>query len=90
MVDDEYTFSQARARLDELVAEARRKDMSLEQSMDVLDEGVRLINRCTERVDQVEVGDAAGSEPTDDEADQAVTPDRSEQVEPVTEQASAD
>ena len=74
MADEEYTFAQARARLDELVAQARRKDMSLEHSMDVLDEGVRLINRCTEVVDQVELAGASHTDTGASEDATEVTP----------------
>lgn len=74
MADEEYTFAQARARLDELVAQARRKDTSLEHSMDVLDEGVRLINRCTELVDQVELGDASHADAGASEGETEVAP----------------
>ena len=48
---EEQGFAQARARLDEIVTQVRKKDTSLEQSLDLLEEGVRLANQCTELVD---------------------------------------
>ncbi len=54
MADDKYTFEQARVRLEEIVAQVRRKDVSLEASIDLLEEGVRLANMCTELSDHTE------------------------------------
>jgi len=54
MGDAEYTFAQARARLEDIVGQVRKKDMSLERSLDLLEEGVRLANVCTEQIDQSE------------------------------------
>lgn len=54
MADEDYTFTQARARLEEIVSQVRRKDVSLEKSLDLLEEGVRLANSCTERIDHTE------------------------------------
>lgn len=51
MTDERYTFEQARIRLEEIAAEVRKKDTSLERSLDLLEEGVRLANICTELVD---------------------------------------
>jgi exodeoxyribonuclease VII small subunit len=54
MADQEHTFAQARARLEEIVGQVRKKDISLERSLDLLEEGVRLANACTEQIDQSE------------------------------------
>ncbi len=54
MADEQYTFAQARARLEEIVAQVRKKDTSLEKSLDLLEEGVRLANTCTELSDHTE------------------------------------
>ncbi len=51
---EEQGFTQARARLEEIVVQVRKKDTSLEQSLDLLEEGVRLANQCTELVDHSE------------------------------------
>lgn len=62
---EEQGFTQARARLEEIVVQVRKKDTSLEQSLDLLEEGVRLANLCTELVDHSEwkpSADAAGDE----------------------------
>lgn len=54
MADEKFTFEQARIRLEEIAAEVRKKDTSLEKSLDLLEEGVRLANICTELVDHVD------------------------------------
>lgn len=77
MADDSYTFAQARARLDEIVVQVRKKDTSLEKSLDLLEEGVRLANQCTELIDHAD-WEAAGApdraEGPEDEAEQMVDP----------------
>jgi exodeoxyribonuclease VII small subunit len=64
MADENYNFTQARTRLEEIVAEVRKKDLSLEKSLDLLEEGVRLANICTEQSDHAEwrsvISDEAG------------------------------
>jgi len=68
MADEKYTFETARIRLEEIAAEVRKKDTSLEKSLDLLEEGVRLANICTELVDHTDMSvpqvpaDASGSE----------------------------
>ena len=47
------TYEQAKERLDQIVADVRDKDISLEASLDLLDEGVELANRCSELIDVV-------------------------------------
>jgi exodeoxyribonuclease VII small subunit len=73
MSDERSTFEMTRARLEDIVTQARRKDVSLEQSLDLLEEAVRLVNQCNELIDQTsfrapeaeaEAGDAEGSEVT--------------------------
>lgn len=54
MADERYSFSQARTRLEEIVTQVRKKDTSLEKSLDLLEEGVRLANVCTELSDHTE------------------------------------
>lgn len=54
MADQEYTFTQAKQRLEEIVVQVRSKDMTLEKSLDLLEEGVRLANMCTELSDHTE------------------------------------
>jgi exodeoxyribonuclease VII small subunit len=51
MSDESYSFSTARARLEDIVAQVRKKDTSLEKSLDLLEEGVKLANACTELID---------------------------------------
>lgn len=54
MADEKYTFAQARVRLEEIVGQVRDKDVSLEKSIELLEEGVRLANQCTELSDHTE------------------------------------
>jgi len=73
MGDESYSFSTARARLDEIVTQVRKKDMSLEKSLDLLEEGVRLANTCTELIDHADwTVNGAGGEPAVDAVDVAV------------------
>jgi exodeoxyribonuclease VII small subunit len=52
MSDESYTFEATRTRLDEILVQVRKKDTSLEQSLELLEEGVRLANLCNELIDQ--------------------------------------
>lgn len=53
MTDSSHeTFGEVRARLDEIVAEVRSKDTSLEKSLDLFEEAIKLGNRCAELVDK--------------------------------------
>lgn len=52
MSDERTTFETTRARLEDIVGQVRRKDLSLEQSLDLLEEAVRLVNQCNESIDQ--------------------------------------
>ena len=70
MGDAEYTFAQARARLEDIVGQVRKKDVSLEHSLDLLEEGVRLAGVCTEQIDQSEWR-AASEELPDETPEQA-------------------
>ncbi len=54
MTDESHGFSAAKTRLDEIVTQVRKKDTSLEKSLDLLEEGVRLANICTEQIDQTD------------------------------------
>ena len=69
MGDTEHTFAQARIRLEDIVGQVRKKDISLETSLDLLEEGVRLANACTEQIDQSEwrsVAEGAQAEAPDE------------------------
>jgi exodeoxyribonuclease VII small subunit len=54
MAEESYSFAQARLRLEEIVSQVRKKDVSLEKSLDLLEEGVRLANQCTELIDHAD------------------------------------
>jgi len=76
MSDESYSFSTARTRLEEIVTQVRKKDTSLETSLDLLEEGVRLANACTELIDHADwtvggVGDSETSTEDSSEAAQA-------------------
>jgi exodeoxyribonuclease VII small subunit len=52
MADDGYTFESTKARLEEILVEVKKKDTSLEKSIELLEEGVRLANKCNELIDR--------------------------------------
>jgi len=62
MADERYTFEQARVRLEEIAAQVRKKDTTLEKSLDLLEEGARLALMCTELVDHTDFGDTVRAE----------------------------
>ncbi|MDO9556786.1 MAG: exodeoxyribonuclease VII small subunit [Coriobacteriia bacterium] len=86
MADERYTFEQARLRLEEIAVQARKKDTTLEKSLDLLEEGARLALMCTELVDHTDFGDTAQTpvdlepevtsdgEPTESEDEEPSTP----------------
>jgi exodeoxyribonuclease VII small subunit len=76
MSDERSTFEMTRARLEDIVTQARRKDVSLEQSLDLLEEAVRLVNQCNELIDQTSFrapgpdGEAEGQADTGGDGDE--------------------
>ena len=92
MSDENYTFTQARTRLEEIVTQVRSKDVSLEKSLDLLEEGVRLANICTEQSDHTEwrsvVGDEGEAEGPD--ATSAAEPEGAADEEASSQAAEAD
>lgn len=61
MADERYSFEQTRIRLEEIAAQARKKDTSLEKSLDLLEEGARLALQCTELVDHTDFSSASAA-----------------------------
>lgn len=62
---EEITVKQALERLREIVSQVENKKIDLDKSLDLLEEGVRLANLCTEKTnqdsweeDEVQLGDA--------------------------------
>jgi exodeoxyribonuclease VII small subunit len=47
----DLSFNEALSRLETIVQEVKQKDISLDRSLDLLEEGVRLANICTEKTD---------------------------------------
>ena len=93
MADEKYTFEQARIRLEEIAAEVRKKDTSLEKSLDLLEEGVRLANICTELVDHTDVSASVMvpvPKPEADEDDSSPEAESEGETEPDSEPAEAD
>jgi exodeoxyribonuclease VII small subunit len=76
MADESYSFSTARTRLEAIVTQVRKKDTSLEKSLDLLEEGVRLANACTELIDHADWV-AAGATPEADGAPSSVDAEQS-------------
>ncbi len=75
MPEESYSFAKTRVRLEEIVTQVRKKDTSLEKSLDLLEEGVRLANQCTELIDHAdwEAAGAAESGAADSAADDAAS-----------------
>lgn len=66
MGDESYGFDTARVRLEEIVTQVRKKDVSLEKSLDLLEEGVRLANQCVDQIDHADWDTAASGEVPED------------------------
>ncbi len=99
MSDDRSTFETTRARLEDIVVQVRRKDVSLEQSLDMLEEAVRLVNQCNELIDQTSFrapapveGDetVAGDEAVAEPAPAAAVPEGTEAAADSADAADAD
>ena len=56
------TFAEVRARLDEILVEVRKKDLSLEKSLDLYEEAIKLGNRCAELVDKPDFSEEEAAE----------------------------
>jgi exodeoxyribonuclease VII small subunit len=65
------TYAAAKEQLDDIVAQVRKKDVSLERSLDLLEEGVALANRCTELIDQAAWEDLSDDEDSSEEVELA-------------------
>ncbi|MDO4595738.1 MAG: exodeoxyribonuclease VII small subunit [Coriobacteriaceae bacterium] len=51
------SFDEISARLEEIVAAVRSKDTSLERSLDLFDEAIRIGSKAVEMVDQFDLSD---------------------------------
>lgn len=68
------SFGEVRKRLDEIVVQVRDKDLSLEKSLDLYEEAIRLGNVCAELVDKADYSEeearaAEGEEPAGQQAE---------------------
>jgi exodeoxyribonuclease VII small subunit len=86
MSDERYTFEATRTRLDEILVQVRKKDTSLEQSLELLEEGVRLANLCNELIDQTSWRPAEGEAEVDSVADDVELTVGEESQEPVADE----
>jgi exodeoxyribonuclease VII small subunit len=61
---EEATFEKALARLEEIVEELERTDLSLEETLARYEEGSRLVRTCTRRLEEAEqrIRQLAGSD----------------------------
>lgn len=85
------TFSEVRARLDEIVTEVRKKDVSLERSLDLYEEAIKLGNRCAELVDKPDFSpeELAAADALEEASIHSVGLDGSLEMAPAKETASA-
>ena len=65
-MNQELSFEEALGKLEAIVAEAKRPDIPLDKSLDLLEEGVKLANICTEKTDHTYWREEI-EEPSDDE-----------------------
>lgn len=49
---EDLSFEEALGRLENIVSQVRKKDLPLDKSLDLLEEGIKLANACTEKTDQ--------------------------------------
>ena len=77
MADESSSFSTARTRLEEIVTQVRKKDTSLDKSLELLEEGVRLANACTELIDHQDWASSSAAP----EADATMTQDSDRSLE---------
>ena len=50
-MSEEPSFEAALERLDEIVVQVKQEDVSIDRSLELLEEGVKLANACTEKTD---------------------------------------
>ncbi|MDR2586970.1 MAG: exodeoxyribonuclease VII small subunit [Coriobacteriales bacterium] len=53
-MDNQSSYGRARERLEEIVAQVRAKDISLEKSLDLYEEALRLGSTCAEMIDRTD------------------------------------
>ena len=92
MSDQRDTYETTKVRLEEIAAAAKAKDVTLEKSIELLEEAVRLANLCTEHVDQVDTFSAAPpeGEGAGEDADAASVSSDGPQTDVATGEAVAD
>jgi exodeoxyribonuclease VII small subunit len=53
-MDDQNTYTRLKDRLEDIVVQVRSKDVSLEKSLDLYEEALRLGGRCVEMIDRTD------------------------------------
>ena len=53
-VDEKKTFEENFARLEEIIKELEKGDVSLEESLSLFEEGVQLVRRCSRQLEAAE------------------------------------
>jgi exodeoxyribonuclease VII small subunit len=87
-MDRQSSYARTRERLEEIVTQVKAKDMSLEKSLDLYEEALRLGNVCAEMIDRTDFSaeeledvradseaDEADEEAAADEVDETVAGD---------------
>ena len=70
--DEDVDFEGALSRLEDLVGELERGELSLEDSLRTFEEGVRLVRRCSEQLKSAELRIQKLDEGTDGVSENAV------------------
>ena len=55
MAEQNYSFEQALQRLDEIVKQMERGNITLDESLRLFEEGTSLVRKCGEQLDQAEL-----------------------------------
>jgi exonuclease VII small subunit len=51
-MEDQNSYSRLKSRLEDIVVQVRSKDISLEKSLDLYEEALRIGGRCVEQIDR--------------------------------------
>ncbi|MBY4798087.1 exodeoxyribonuclease VII small subunit [Collinsella sp. AGMB00827] len=76
------SFDEITARLDEIISTVRAKDTSLERSLDLFDEAIRLGSEAVDRVDSFEIETNPSSEPHTPDGSRAAAADNEPDSQP--------
>ena len=66
-MDEQNSYSRLKSRLEDIVVQVRSKDISLEKSLDLYEEALRIGGRCVEQIEHTDfTSDEIASSQTED------------------------